>query len=99
MSRVNRKSRENSRKRESSRLTFREKSKGLGLFPASDFDGVCTQNQCLLSVDFVFSRASQSAHTTAVVYKCALPVASGKMKLVQSEKILFQFKTLRTYVP
>ncbi|MBR2885561.1 MAG: hypothetical protein IKB93_12380 [Clostridia bacterium] len=79
MSRGKRKSREKSRKRESSRLTFRKKSEDLGLFPTSDFDGVCTQNQCLLlSADFVSPVSAETAHTTAVVYKCALSSASGK---------------------
>ena len=86
MSRGNRKSREKSRKRESSRLSFRKKSKGLGIFLTSDSDGVCTQNQCLLSADFVFPVSAETAHTTAVVYKCALVCRKRKMKLVQSEK-------------
>lgn len=77
MSRGNRKSRENSHKRESSRLTFRKKSKGLGLFPASDFDGVCTQNQCLLSADFVFQEPRRAHILSKMVYKCALAIASG----------------------
>ena len=87
MSRCKRKSRENSRKRESSRLTFLKKSKGLGLFPTSDFDGVCTQNQCLLSADFVFQELRRTHIPLLVVYKCALAIASGKIKLIHSEKI------------
>lgn len=99
MSRGKRKNRDNSRKKENSRLTFRKKSKGLGIFPTSDFDGVCTQNQCLLSADFVFPVSAETAHTTLVVYKCALVSHKGKMKLVQSEKISSEFKKIRTCVP
>lgn len=99
MSRGKRKRRENSRKKENSRLTFRKKSRGLGLFPTSDFDGVCTQNQCLLSADFVFQELRRTHIPLLVVYKCALAIASGKIKLIHSEKISSELKKVCTYVP
>ena len=69
------------------------------MFPTSDFDGVCTQNQCLLSADFVFQELRRTHIPLLVVYKCALAIASGKIMLIHSEKISSELKKVCTYVP
>ena len=65
-----------------------EKEQAAKLMQCIDKSYAC----CLLSlkkrmINF-FKKASQNAHTTFVVYKCAIVCHKGKMKLVQFEKII-----------
>lgn len=60
---------------------------------------MCTQNQCLLSADFVFQELCRTHIPHLVVYKCALAIASGKIKLIHSERISSELKKVCTYVP